>query len=465
MFGGYVIPRRVADDIVVPVVHGGHDGNNTVGSVVRGGLSRTYSAVDDYGSRHQFKTRCIYCKNFHAEHLYCFRLRKFGIMPKSRKRDRSRSRSRRSRSRSRGSEDFPPVRRKFPPVRRNDMEEEGSDDSSDDTDSSDDGSGVEDGELVDLMFDNHGPRLDTKQLDKFYSVRKRIDAHEETLVIQAPTVQMYFKELLAHGRLDKDSSKKLRKKYYLGEKNYKALAPPTLSDTKLHMIQSREAGGIFNRFLTIHIHHRDALKLFLRSYELLAGSATVYEGYESISPYQDDTIGDDFVLPTYQVVEDGVSEHEVEKLLPVGNDGVVHDDRLREITKQNITLTRLVERQAASYVKVLGMLQKATDVAVVGVSLHGALTDLLFDGLQLYAQTDLAIKEAREARVEEYLTPAFKTALKAANRDKSDRTDKHVQDKLLYRDIDKLVKEEAKTNSKVSYLNMVFLFFSIVYSR
>ena len=43
----------------------------------------------------------------------------------------------------------------------------------------------------------------------------------------------------------------------------------------------------------------------------------------------------------------------------------------------------------------------------------------------------------------------FKTALKAANRDKSTRTDKHVQDKLLHRDLDKLVKEESKTNSKV----------------
>jgi hypothetical protein len=52
--------------------------------------------------------------------------------------------------------------------------------------------------------------------------------------------------------------------------------------------------------------------------------------------------------------------------------------------------------------------------------------------------------------VEEYLTASFKTALKAANRDKSSRTEKHVQDKLLHRDLDKLVKEEAKTNSKVS---------------
>jgi hypothetical protein len=61
----------------------------------------------------------------------------------------------------------------------------------------------------------------------------------------------------------------------------------------------------------------------------------------------------------------------------------------------------------------------------------------------------LSIKEAREARVEDYLTASFKTALKAANRDKTTRTEKHVQDKLLHRDINKLVKEEAKTNSKV----------------
>ena len=52
--------------------------------------------------------------------------------------------------------------------------------------------------------------------------------------------------------------------------------------------------------------------------------------------------------------------------------------------------------------------------------------------------------------MEEYLTLSFKTALKAANRDKSTRTDKHVQDKLLHRDLDKLVKEESKTNSKMA---------------
>ena len=52
--------------------------------------------------------------------------------------------------------------------------------------------------------------------------------------------------------------------------------------------------------------------------------------------------------------------------------------------------------------------------------------------------------------MEEYLTSSFKTALKAANKDKSARTDKHVQDKLLHKDLDKLVKEESKTNSKMA---------------
>ena len=110
-----------------------------------------------------------------------------------------------------------------------------------------------------LVSDKHGPPVDLCKLDKFYNSRKRIDAPEEKLVLQAPTVQMYFRELLGHGKLDKDSVKKLRLKYYMGDKGYKALAPPTLSNTKLHMIQTHEAGGVYNRFLGIHIHQRDSL--------------------------------------------------------------------------------------------------------------------------------------------------------------------------------------------------------------
>ena len=47
---------------------------------------------------------------------------------------------------------------------------------------------------------------------------------------------MYFRELLGHGKLDKDSAKKLKLKYYMGDKGYKALAPPTLSNTKFQTV-------------------------------------------------------------------------------------------------------------------------------------------------------------------------------------------------------------------------------------
>ena len=69
-----------------------------------------------------------------------------------------------------------------------------------------------------------------------------------------------------------------------------------------------------------------------------------------------------------------------------------------------------------------------------------------WDALQMFAQTGPSNKEAPDTRVEEYLTPAFKTALKVTNMDRSSRIDENVQD------LDSLVKEEANTKVVGSYL-------------
>ena len=196
-------------------------------------------------------------------------------------------------------------------------------------------------------------------------------------MLQPPTVQMYFRELLGHGKLDKDSAKKLRQKYYMGDKGYKALAPPTLSDTKLHMIQTHEAGGVYNRFLGIHVNHRDSLKLFLRSYELLGGCGEVFEQFEPAHPYVEDSLGERFELPTLESFSGEVSETAVEQLIPVNTDGTVDMGDLRKLARTNIALTMLVEKQGSAYLDVIEKLQKATDVAVTGVSLHGNLTDIM----------------------------------------------------------------------------------------
>ena len=95
----------------------------------------------------------------------------------------------------------------------------------------------------------------------------------------------------------------------------------------------------------------------------------------------------------------------------------------------------MVERTAIMYMRQISDLDEATAVAVLGKALHGSLVDLLvtfillcyfkntlslqWDGLQLYGQVDLVVKEAREAKIVEYLTTTFKASLKAATKGRS----------------------------------------------
>ena len=351
---GYVIPRLRAGDQTASVV--ARDGQDRAAGAAAGCDSRQL-LFDQFASI--YKARCKYCRDFHDVKSYCFRLRTFKSMPRSGNRSRSRSRSRsRARSWTRSSSE---------------VSDSGSDEGSDSGDSVPQ-EVVEDG----IVSDKHGPPVDLSKLDKFYSSRKRIDAPEEKLVLQAPTVQMYFRELLGHGKLDKDSAKKLRQKYYMGDKGYRALAPPTLSNTKLHMVQTHEAGGIYNRFLGIHIHHRDSLKLFLRGYELLGGCGDVFAEFEPVHPYVEDALAENFELQTLDSVSQEVSETAVEQLLPVRSDGSIDLDDLRRLARNNIALTKLVEKQGSAYLNVVEKLQKATDVAVTGVSVQGDYREALW---------------------------------------------------------------------------------------
>ena len=47
---------------------------------------------------------------------------------------------------------------------------------------------------------------------------------------------------------------------------------------------------------------------------------------------------------------------------------------------------------------------------------HLTAQEMLWDILQLLGQSDLLIKEAREAKVEEYFTPTFRATLRSASR-------------------------------------------------
>ena len=115
--------------------------------------------------------------------------------------------------------------------------------------------------------------------------------------------------------------------------------------------------------------------LILHSYELLGWCSILFDQFEPIHPYVEDTLGECFELPTLESVAKEVSDTEVEQLLPAGTDGTIDIEELKKLARSKIALSKLVERQRSAYLDILGKLQEATDVA--GVSLHGNLTDIM----------------------------------------------------------------------------------------
>ena len=230
----------------------------------------------------------------------------------------------------------------------------------------------------------------------------------------------------------------------MSDENYSQISPPTLSSTKLHMIQSYDVGGVYNRLLTIHTHHRSALKIFLRVYESLGGTSQTFSDYLPVLPYnEDNTVNEDFVLPSKTDTLRELTEDDVNQVAPRD------DEEWTQLIRDKLVLEKQTENQAGIIVGLLDSLHRANSVAMLGQKLQESISDLMWDGLQLYGQTDLVIKEAREAKIEEYVTTSFKSSLHSAAKDRESRRDKNREDKLLHHRLDKLVKEEARTNNKV----------------
>ena len=57
---------------------------------------------------------------------------------------------------------------------------------------------------------------------------------------------------LGPGKLDKDGREAIKLKYFLSPRQFNRLAPPTLEDSKLYMINNMEFGGLSDRLLRIH---------------------------------------------------------------------------------------------------------------------------------------------------------------------------------------------------------------------
>ena len=108
-------------------------------------------------------------------------------------------------------------------------------------------------------------------------------------------------------------------------------------------------------------------------------------------------------LSDYAVAEHG--SEELRELLQVCS--------LDDLGKEVLASRALIDRQEL-FRDLLKISQAAGDVAGLGRKYQGTSSEMLWDLLQLGSQTDLLVREAREAKMEEYLTQSFKATLKAS---------------------------------------------------
>ena len=147
------------------------------------------------------------------------------------------------------------------------------------------------------------------------------------------------------------------------------------------MIQSYDVGGVYNRLLTIHTHHRSALKIFLRVYESLGGTSQTFSDYLPVVPYNEDgAVNEEFVLPSKQDVLRELTEDEIAQVAPRD------DGEWTQLIRDKLVLEKQNERQAGVIVGLMDRLQKPTFKSLLGQKLQMSISDLMWDGLQLYGE-------------------------------------------------------------------------------
>ena len=222
----------------------------------------------------------------------------------------------------------------------------------------------------------------SQRLAKAYSGFFREDRKEVSLSLDPESIAMYFKTVLGCGDMDKKASKRLRDRYYLSESQYKKLAPPDLSGTRLHVVKNLDFSALSAKLAALHGRVREATKVQLRLQEVLAENRPELDLYPLKEKQLKDNEGrwhEDYALS--QILDNILSDEELElsshdQFLPIL--GKLHDFLMQQFTASHKT-------------------------ACDAVSVVNTLADLAWDGLQLHGQVDIAVTRTRESKYEHFL--------------------------------------------------------------
>ena len=250
----------------------------------------------------------------------------------------------------------------------------------------------------------------------------REDNKEVTLTLHKKSIKLYFDRMLATGELDKDARKALSERYFLSEKQFKTLAAPDLSSTRLHLIKDMDFSGLSSKLQAVHGKTRDVVKVLLAATETIGNTKKITDLYKVTAEDFSDSEGDSgrFVYSNF-----------------------IHEALLDEQQALEHAENLVLQAYHKHTMKVLRTSHEAAMAAIDGLV---DTFNLVFDSLQYAGQLDVAITKCRESKYEDFLQPSFKSELSARKDDKKNR----LKSNALFSDnIDRRVSDHSKTNKKV----------------
>ena len=316
----------------------------------------------------------------------------------------------------------------------------------------------------------------------FMKETKRIDEKEPNMALNPALITTFHKGLLGGGAWDSKARKAMREKYYLPRSQFRKMDAPTLRGTRLNMaVKGLEFGGLSKTLLHLHQQARDVAKLGLREYETFVFLHRKSKDWVSTATHDGkDHEGKDIRLPEFVLAKSDDFELNCE-----GDDAKVAGI-VAAMTKAGgaeahakviIQQRRALRQNGEQYDKLMKLFVAARDMADLltvkdaeGTGLQESIMAMHWDLLQNLGwvfrsyqwisltlfprQLDLGITAARNTSVEKFLTTRMRDRLKDEAADPEKRRKRDSGNTLLAPDLDKLVVEESKVNTRLSQVSL-----------
>lgn len=275
---------------------------------------------------------------------------------------------------------------------------------------------------------------------------RRVDTKKTTLVLNPAMVDIYHKELVGQGLWERKARRDMRERYYLSTDQRKQMEPPSVKGCRIsHALRGVDTSTTGRALLAAHEALRGSAGLNMRAYEASTSASRAVSGFAVTQVFRPDGRKiEEFSMPAASSIQ--LSEEDARELARME----------RWIGEDAGRAAKLLLRMKMAMRLGSDRLQAAVDKMSAAEELVGqnklfidTIAPITWDALQITAQGDLQVSEARRSLIEQKLTDRMRTRIKAELADPEKRKKRDSSNQLVVDGLDRLIAEEARTNSRL----------------